>query len=44
MMTLLGHDKFGGLLARYFGVVGVGSEELFNSLLLAGIFDQAVAG
>ena len=43
-VTLLGQDKFGGLLARYFGVVGVGSEELFNSLLLAGIGGQADAG
>ena len=35
--TLFGQDKFGGLLARYFGAVGVLSEELLESLLLAGI-------
>ena len=35
--TLLGQDKFGGLLALYFGVVGVGvlrSEEFLGATLL----------
>ena len=34
MTTLLGQDKFGGLLARYFRAVGVVSEEFLGSALL----------